>query len=89
MISRDQAERIAAEMTGTPAGEPGRGWELQEFSAGWLVVEPAAAGSRGGAGRVIEREAGRVMRFPSFIPPARIMAEYDAVLEHGRPDERW
>jgi hypothetical protein len=89
MITHDQAERIAAEMTGAPADDPGQGWELKEFSAGWLVIEHAKQGRRGGAGRVIERESGRVMRFPSFVPPARIMTEYEAILEHGRPDERW
>jgi hypothetical protein len=29
------------------------------------------------------------MRFPSFIAPACIIADYEAVLEHGHPDERW
>lgn len=89
MITRDQAERIAAELAGAPAGDPGQGWELQEFSAGWLVIDHSNQGRRGGPGRVIERETGRVMRFPSFVPPARIIAEYDAVREHGHPDERW
>jgi hypothetical protein len=38
---------------------------------------------------MIERESGRVMRFPSFVPPDRIIEEYDQVLTEGRPDERW
>jgi hypothetical protein len=89
MITRDQAERIVAELAGAPADDPQRGWELQEFSAGWLVIEHANRGRRGGPGRVIERETGRVMRFPSFVPPGRIIAEYEAVRQHGHPDERW
>lgn len=89
MITRDQAERMAAEMTGASSNDPERGWELEEFSAGWYVIEYAKRGRRGGVSRVIERESGRVMRFPSYIPPGRIIEEYDTVLEEGRPDERW
>jgi hypothetical protein len=54
MITRDQAERIVAEMTGAPAGQPGGGWELQEFSAGWLLVD------HGGQGRRAAPEQGTV-----------------------------
>lgn len=89
MITRDQAERMAAEMTGAAPDDPERGWELEEFGAGWYVIEYAQRGRRGGASRVIERESGRVMRFPSYVPPGRIVAEYDAVRQEGRPDERW
>jgi hypothetical protein len=87
MITRDQAERIAAELTGIPPDTPRSGWELREFSAGWLLVEHAGEGRRGSARRVIERETGRVLRFPSFIPPGRISGEYEAVAVHARPDE--
>jgi hypothetical protein len=89
MINRDDAERIAGEMTGAPSDDLERGWELTEFSAGWYVIEYAKRGRRGGVSRVIERESGRVMRFPSFVPPDRIIEEYDQVLAEGRPDERW
>ena len=89
MINREQAEHMAAEMTGAPSDDPERGWELEEFSVGWYVIEYAKRGRRGGASRVIERESGRVMRFPSYVPPGRIVEEYDAVLHEGRPDERW
>ena len=89
MINRDDAERIAGEMTGAPSDDLERGWELTEFSAGWYVIEYAKRGRRGGVSRVIERESGRVMRFPSFVPPDRIIEEYEQVLAEGRPDERW
>jgi hypothetical protein len=89
MITRDQAECMAAEMTGASSDDPERGWELEEFSAGWYVIEHAKRGRRGGVSRVTERESGRVMRFPSYVPPGRIIERYDAVLEDGRPDERW
>ena len=85
MITRDQAERIVAEKIGAPSDDPDRGWELEEFSAGWYVIEHAKEGRRGGAGHVIERESGRVMSFPSAIPPVRIIEEYDQVLQYGRP----
>jgi len=89
VIDREQAERIAAEMTGASSDDPERGWKLEEFDAGWFVTEYAMRDRRGAAGRVIERESGCVMRFPSFVSPSRIIADYDAVLEHGRRDERW
>jgi hypothetical protein len=87
MITRDEAERIVAEMSGTPSDDPERGWELEEFSAGWYVIEHVKKGRRGGAGHVIERESGRVMSFPSAIPPSRIIEEYDQVLKYGSPED--
>jgi hypothetical protein len=42
---------------------------------------------RGGASRVVERESGRVMRFPSYIPPVRILEEYDEVVADGFPKD--
>jgi hypothetical protein len=87
MITRDQAERMIAEMTGVPSDDPERGWELEEFSAGWYVIERAKEGRRGGAGHVIERESGRVMSFPSAIPPVRIIEEYDQVLKYASPED--
>jgi hypothetical protein len=87
MITRDQAERIVAEMAGSPADDPERGWELEEFSAGWYVIEHAKEGRRGGAGHVVERESGRVLSFPSAIPPVRIIEEYDQVVQFGSPEQ--
>jgi hypothetical protein len=87
LITLDQAAAIAARVCGAPPDDPERGWELREFDAGWLVTERAKDGRRGGATRVIEREAGRVMSFPSFVPPSRIMEDYPEVLEDGMPDE--
>jgi hypothetical protein len=84
MITQEQAERIATEITGR--GPESGGWELVEFDAGWLIRESSAsdASLRGGALRVVERESGRVMRFPSGVPPQRIVAEYAEVVERSR-----
>jgi hypothetical protein len=87
MITRDQAELIAAQVCGAASDDVERGWELVEFDAGWLIDEHAKAGRRGGATRVIERAAGRVMRFPSGVPPTLIMQDYDLALEDGHPQE--
>jgi hypothetical protein len=86
MITQEQAERIAGEIVGQAYGSGDHSWELVEFDAGWLIRESSASDSsmRGGALRVIERESGRVMRFPSSVPPSRIMSEYEHVVERGR-----
>jgi hypothetical protein len=84
MITHEQAERIADEVIGPDGG--GQSWELVEFDAGWLIRESSSsdASMRGGAIRVVERESGRVMRFPSSVPPRRILTEYAEVVERGR-----
>ena len=87
LITREQAEAIAAGLCGAPAEDAERGWELKEFDAGWLVSEHAGAGRRGGATRVIERDTGLVMRFPSGIPPTLILEEYAQVRDDGHPQE--
>jgi hypothetical protein len=85
MITRDQAERIAARLVGAPASDPDKGWDLVEFDAGWLLDEKATRNLRGAASYVIERASGRVMSFPSYIPPGRIVEEYDQVVTKGFP----
>jgi hypothetical protein len=89
VISRDQAERIADEILESRPEDVEQGWTLEEFGAGWLVVRNAVSGRRGAASLVVERATGRVMRFPSYIPPTRILEEYDQVAADGRPDERY
>jgi hypothetical protein len=86
VITREQAERIAADILGAAPGDADRGWELQEFESGWLIREAAAgdASYRGAATRVVERSSGRVMRFPSSVPPGRILEDYDRVAPRGR-----
>ncbi len=42
---------------------------------------------RGAGSYVIERGSGRVMSFPSYIPPDRILEEYDQVVSDGFPVE--
>lgn len=89
MITQQQAELIAGQITGRARDGGGQGWELVEFDAGWLIREGSAsdASLRGGALRVIERESGRVMRFPSSVPPTRILTEYAQVVERGRAED--
>jgi hypothetical protein len=84
LITQDQAAAIAFHVCGAPPSDPKRGWDLTEFDAGWLITDRAkpARGADGGA-RVIERDSGRVVSFPSSVPPARIMADYDKVRGSG------
>jgi hypothetical protein len=83
VINQDQAAAIAFHVCGAPPGDPRRGWDLTEFDAGWLITGRAKPGRPPGPTRVIERESGRVMSFPSSVPATRIMADYDRVLESG------
>jgi hypothetical protein len=87
MITRDEAERIAAEVVGLPSDDAEHGWDLEEFDQGWLINEHGWDDYRGGATRVIERGSGRVMRFPSSVPPASILEEYGEILRRGRPED--
>jgi hypothetical protein len=82
MITKEQAEQIAGQVTGRQDGS----WELVEFDAGWLVRESSASdrSMRGGATRVIERDSGRVVRFPSSVSSSRIVNEYARVVGRGR-----
>lgn len=85
MITRDEAQRIAAEVVGPATAGDGQGWHLEEFSAGWLIREDWMSREpvRGGSFCVVERAAGRVLAFPSSISPARITAEYDQVADRA------
>jgi len=86
LITREQAEIVAARICGAPQNDAEDGWQLKEFDRGWLVDRNATKGRRGGLTFVIERDAGRVMSFPSFVPPGLITADYDEALEDGRPE---
>jgi hypothetical protein len=83
LITQDQAAAIAFHVCGAPPGDPKRGWDLTEFDAGWLITERAKAARGDGGTRVIERDSGRVMSFPSSVPPPRILADYDRVRGSG------
>jgi hypothetical protein len=88
MITRDEAERIAAEVIGFPSDDAAHGWDLEEFDEGCLINDRESDDYRGGASRVIERDSGKVMRFPSSVPPTRILGEYGKILGRGRPEAR-
>jgi len=83
VITQDQAAAIAFHVCGAPPGDPRRGWDLTEFDAGWLITERAWTGRRDGGTRVIERDSGRVVSFPSSVPSSRILADYDGVRGSG------
>lgn len=87
MITRDQAELVAAKICGAPSVDVENGWELKEFDQGWLLNRNAAKGRRGGLTFVIERDSGRVMSFPSSVPPTFIMADYAEALPDGRAED--
>jgi hypothetical protein len=85
MISEKDAERIAMGALGRPPDDADRPWRLTQFDHGWLIVDvqPPSEPSRGGTSRVIERETGRLLRFPSSVSRHRIMQEYPKVRGRG------
>jgi hypothetical protein len=89
VITREQAETIASQIVGGNQQDGSQTWELVEFDAGWLIREAwlSDRSRRGGAVRVVER-SGRVMRFPSSVPPDRILEEYADVVEDGFPEDQ-
>jgi hypothetical protein len=87
MISAAQAAVRAHEILEYPAGDPENGWELEEFPQGWLVHWRGWEGQLGQFSIVIEREAGVVRYFTTFILPQAIIAGYQAVRELGHSDE--
>ena len=87
MISAAQAAVRARQILEYPAGDPENGWELEEFPQGWLVHWRGWEGQPGQFSIVIEREAGVVRYFTTFILPQAITAGYEAVRELGHSDE--
>ena len=86
MITEEQAERIASEFAGQRQDV---GWALTEFDAGWLVeASPSEPPRRGTSALVIERESGRVMRFPSSVSADRILNEYAEIVDRGYAQDR-
>jgi hypothetical protein len=79
MITLKDAERIAGDIKND---DPDGVWTLEEFKEGWLFKE-ARDGNIGAASTVIERATGKVMRFPSSVPPGRILKEYEKVRDRG------
>ena len=89
MIDETRAEEIAAALLGRSANDPQRPWSLQEFPQGWLINRTAHLTEEyaGAAGYVVEKTAGRVVCFPSFVPPSRILRGYDGIVDRGYPED--
>ncbi|WP_256804639.1 hypothetical protein [Frankia sp. ACN10a] len=91
MIDTTTARKIAVQLLGRPSNDPTRPWNLIEFPQGWIINETGYLGDDfvGSLGHVIEKEDGRVLRFPTRIPTGRIMTEYDAVVRTARVVSTW
>jgi hypothetical protein len=86
MIDTETAREIAVAFLGRPSSDPTRPWSLIEFREGWIINETGYLGDDfvGSLGHVIEKEEGRVLRFPTRVPTDRIMTEYDSVVGTAR-----
>jgi hypothetical protein len=84
MVTFEEALSITTRLLGDPGDPP---WKLVEFPAGWLVVKEPGLSERGRVTHAVERESGRVLRFPSRVPPKRIMESYSQVASQASVEE--
>jgi hypothetical protein len=82
MTDINDACALATAAMKRPHDDPGSPWDLVEFPEGWLVRE--ASKGIGAATLVIERASGRVLQFPSAVPPGRIMRDFPKVAGKAR-----
>ena len=87
MIDEIAAKRRAEELLKCPSDDPERPWTMESFAEGWLVRQGPLAGFRGQASYVIERETGRIMSFPSSVPPRRIREDYPGIVSRGTEEK--
>jgi len=89
VIDEQRAREIAAALLGRPADDPQQPWSLREFAQGWLIDTTAHLTEEyaGAAAYVVEKNTGRVMCFPSFVPTPRILRDYDAIVDRGYPED--
>lgn len=78
-MNKDDAYELARKILGDEKGEKGgRGWHLDEFQGGWLVVrERSIEQMMGAASIVVERESGQVLSLPSSVPPQLITEQWE------------
>jgi hypothetical protein len=83
MIDEERALSVISAILQRANNDPERPWTLVEFPQGWLVREGREEdrGSIGGVVRVVEKDSGRVLRFPSRVPTGRIIADYTSVVD--------
>jgi hypothetical protein len=77
-------EEARALVLGVMEGSLGEAWHLDEFPAGWLVVRDDAQGAMGATTIAVEHETGRVLSFPSSVPPRMITMQWDRVKGRGK-----
>lgn len=85
MIDEERALVVVSAILQRSSNDMDRPWRLVEFPQGWLVREGQEGdrGPIGGVVRVVEKESGRVLRFPSRVPTGRIISDYPAVVDKG------
>jgi hypothetical protein len=83
MINEHEARKRAEALLRCPSDDPDHPWSIESFPEGWLIRPQPLARVRGQASYVIERASGRVVGFPSSIPPRRIREQYAAVVTRG------
>jgi len=81
MVDEDSARALATAVLGRPHDDPEAPWELVEFTQGWLIRTESSG--RGDAPRVVERDSGRVLAFPSSVPSRRLLSDYPTLASRG------
>jgi hypothetical protein len=82
MVSESDAYRFATSALNRRHDDPEAPWQLVEFPEGWLIRDSQQR--RGSVTRVVERDSGRVLQFPSSLPPRLVRTEYSEVVAEGR-----
>jgi hypothetical protein len=82
MIDENEAHRIATSVLNRQHDDPEGPWELVEFPQGWHIKDSLQR--RGSATRVVERDSGKVLRFPSALPPRAIRERFSMVVDEAR-----
>lgn len=83
MIDESRAAQLVEALLQCPRDDPERPWTMVAFSEGWLIRRGPFEGYVGQASYVVERESGRLLMFPSAIPPKRIREDYSSVKARG------
>ena len=80
----DAGAKIRAEaFLKCPGDDPDHPWSIESFPQGWLIRQAPVAGAYGQPAYVIERETGRIVSFPSSVPPRRIREDYASVVSRA------
>lgn len=87
MMDEMEARKRIEAFLKCPSDDANRPWTMEAFAEGWLVRQGPFEGFYGQSSYVVERATGRIISFPSGVPPRRIREEYQKVLSRGTEEK--